>query len=245
MLTGCAEPCIVSRMTAYHFVGATLRDGRPVPTDGEWLEHNGEIRMCVSGLHASEHPFDALQYAPGEILCLVDIEGDIERQDDKLVGRRRSIVKRFNATELLWAFSRECALSVIHLWDAPDVVKQYIQTGDEALRAAARDAAWAAAWAAARDAAWYAARAAWDAARDAARDAAWYAAWDAASDAAWAAAWAAARAASDAARAAWDAASDAARAAARAASDAARAAARDAQRNQFKAAVDAAFEAIP
>ncbi len=217
MLTGCAEPYIVSRMTAYHFVGATLRDGRPVPADGEWLEHEGEIEMCVSGLHASEHPLDALQYAPGETLCLVDIEGDIEMQGDKVVGRRRRIVKRFDATELLWAFSRECALSVIHLWDAPDVVKQYLQTGDKALR----DAAWAAAWDVARDAAWAAARsAARAAAWAAARAAAWDVAWDVASAAAW----------DVASAAAWDVASAAARAA---------------QRDKFKAAVDAAFEALP
>ncbi len=238
MLTGYAEPCIVSRMTtAYHFVGATLRDGRPVPADGEWLEHAGEIEMYVSGLHASEHPFDALQYAPGEILCLVDIEGDLESQGDNVVGRRRRIVKRFDATELLWSFSRQCALSVIHMWEAPYVVKQYLQTGDEALRdaasdaakGAASDAAWAAAWAAAKGAAR-------GAARGAASDAAWAAARGAARDAAWAAARAAARGAAKGA------ASDAARGAAR---DAAWAAARGAQRNQFKAAVDAAFEAIP
>ena len=80
-----------------------------------------------------------------------------------------------------------------------------------ALRDAARAAAWRAAWGAARDAAWYAASdagrgaawsaaldsarwAAWRAASDAASDAAWRAASDAASDAAWRAAWGAVRA---------------------------------------------------
>ena len=53
-------------MKAYHFVGSTLRDGSPIPGDGEWLEHTGEVKICSSGLHASKHPFDALrpwQYA--------------------------------------------------------------------------------------------------------------------------------------------------------------------------------------
>lgn len=53
----------------YHFVGATLRDGRPVPQDGEWLEHAGPLVLCRSGLHASLHPFDALQYAKGATCC--------------------------------------------------------------------------------------------------------------------------------------------------------------------------------
>ena len=163
---------------AYHFVGDNLRDGRPVPPDGEWLVHDGPVRMCESGLHASRHPLDALTYAPGVIICLVDCD-DIKAEDgDKLVCRRRLIVARFDATDILRAFARQCALDVIHLWDAPQVVRDYL-TGDDSLRDAARDAA-RAAWAA-RDAAW-----------DAASAASWTAAW-AARDAAWDAAMAAQR----------------------------------------------------
>ena len=131
-------------MRAYHFCGATLRDGRPIPADGEWLEYGGPMVMCESGLHASLHPFDALQYAPGKTLCLVECDGDVEYQTDKLICRSRKIVARFDATELLWEMSRWCALQVIHLWDAPAVVREYLETGNESLRAAA----WAAAWAA-------------------------------------------------------------------------------------------------
>ncbi len=49
---------------AYHFVGDTLRDGRPIPADGEWLVHDGPVTICEAGLHASRHVFDALEYAP-------------------------------------------------------------------------------------------------------------------------------------------------------------------------------------
>ena len=180
-------------MLAWHFVGKTLRNGAPIPPDGEWLEHDGKIIMCQSGLHASVHPFDALKYAPGTTLCIVEVDGTIINDDDKLVASRRRIIARRDATTMLREFARTQALSVIHLWDAPDVVRQYLTTGDETLRAAARDAARAAA-----------SDAAWDAARAAASDAAWAAAWDAAWDAAWYAARAAARAA------AWYAARDAA-----------------------------------
>ena len=146
---------------AYHFVGDNLRDGCPVPPDGEWLVHDGPVRMCESGLHASRHPLDALTYAPGVILCLVDCD-DIKAEDgDKLVCRRRLIVARFDATDILRAFARQCALDVIHLWDAPQVVRDYLTTGDESLRDGTMDAARAAAW----DAAWDAAMAVWDAAR--------------------------------------------------------------------------------
>ena len=48
-----------------------------------------------------------------------------------------------------------CALDVIHLWNPPSIVIEYLKTGDEKIRAAASDAARAAAraatWAAAQN----------------------------------------------------------------------------------------------
>jgi len=195
---------------AYHFVGKTLRDGRPIPADGVWLEHEGPLVMCQQGLHASRRPADALKYAPGSTLCLVELDGEVIEEEDKIVARRRRIIARIDAEPLLWDYARWCALQAVHLWDSPDVVKQYLNTGDESLRSAARDAARDAARAAAGAAAGAAARAAWaaagsaavEAAGDAAGAAAW-AAWAAAGSAAVEAAWAAAGAAAwDAARAA-------------------------------------------
>lgn len=175
---------------AWHFAGATLRDGRPLPEDGKWLKHEGEIVMCETGLHASRRVIDALQYAPGSTICRVSCRKvEDERKDDKFVCRERRIDWRIeNGDAVLRAFARKAALSVIHLWNAPAIVRQYLETGDESIRDAAR---------AARDAA--------RDARAAARAAAMAAAMDAAMDAAWAArdaAWAARAAAWDAARAA-------------------------------------------
>jgi len=205
----------------YHFCGDKLRDGRPIPADGEWLVHDGPVTICETGLHASKHPWEALTYAPGATLCLVECEDIVDEHDDKFVCRRRKIIARFDATDMLWELSRWCALQVIHLWDVPPVVRQYLETGDESLRAAALAAARAAACGAAKAAA---GAAAWAAARDAARDAAWAAAGDAAWDAARAAALAAARAA------AWD-----------AAKAAAGDAAWDAQKTHFAQLVDVKF----
>ena len=148
----------MDKLFAFHFVGDTLRDGRPIPPDGVWLEHVGPIAMCESGLHASIEPFDALGYAPGATLCYVEVSGDIEHQTDKLVARRRRIISRIDATDLLSAFAREQALSVIHLWDAPTIVYQYLKTGDVSIRSTAWSAARSAAWSTAESAAWSAAR---------------------------------------------------------------------------------------
>jgi hypothetical protein len=170
----------------WHFVGETLRDGRPIPADGEWLEHKGPLELCESGLHFSLHPFDALRYAPGTTLCLVEIGGEVIMGDDKGVCSRRRIVARMDATEMLRYFARMQALSVVHLWDAPDVVLDWLMSGNEKIRAAA----WAAAWAAEVAAAWAAeGAAAWAAVGAAARGAAWAAAWAAARGAARGAAW--------------------------------------------------------
>ena len=154
-------------MLAWHFLAADARIaylGTPAHV-GLTLRHDGPLALCSSGLHASVRPLDALRYAPGPVACLVECGGETMHGSDKLVCRERTIVAMLDATELLRAFSRECALDVIHLWDAPPLVRRWLESGDENLR----DAAWAAAWAAARDAAWAAAGAA---ARAAAGDAA-------------------------------------------------------------------------
>lgn len=147
-------------MKAWHFVGDTLRDGRPIPADGETLVHDGPLEMCASGMHASVRIIDALQYAPGDTVCRVECGGTIVQGDDKLVCTERTILWRVDAEAMLRDFARRCALDVINLWDAPDVVVEYLRTGDESQRAAAKAAAWAAASAAARAAAWDAACAA-------------------------------------------------------------------------------------
>ena len=80
-------------MLAWHFLKADRKlryyDGREV-VDGEELEmkpvrsnsHDGgqitEPILCVSGMHASVKLRDALQYAPGLVLCRVDVTGDFE-----------------------------------------------------------------------------------------------------------------------------------------------------------------------
>ena len=165
------------RQCAWHFVGSTLRDGRPVPDNGVMLRHNGQLKVCSSGLHASSRLIDALKYAPGNNICRVRMSGEIQDHGDKMVASERTILWRVNGEDLLREFARLCALDVIHLWNAPYIVQSYLKSGDKSLRDAARDAASAAAWAAmtaanaAADGAANAANAAANAARDAAKDA--------------------------------------------------------------------------
>src|ERR1035437_4089048 len=192
----------------WHFADETetLRfgDGRKIKV-GTTHKVNCKPVLCESGLHASKTVFEALQYAPGNILFRVNLGGEIVHGGDKSVATERSYIARIDAEPILREFARKCTLKVIHLWNCPRIVKEYLEIGDETKRAAAWAPAWDAAWDAPRNAARAAARAAArDAAWDSARAAAGAAAWAAARDAAWDSARAAAGAA------AWDAAWDAA-----------------------------------
>ena len=159
-------------MIGWHFSTGKLGygDGREIII-GKTHKVKGPLELCACGLHASERIIDALQYAPGPMVYKVKLHGEILRGYDKACATRRTYIAGMDATNILRSFARQCALDVVHLWDAPDVVVKYLKTGDATLRDAARAAAWDAARAAAWDAAWAARDAAW-AARDAARDAA-------------------------------------------------------------------------
>jgi len=179
----------------WHFARAGNRlnydDGRPIII-GETHTVQGQLKLCEWGLHASKRILDALQYAPGPVIYRVRLSGEILVGNDKMCATERTYLWGYDATEILRAFARRCALDVVHLWDPPGVVLKYLKTGDESLRAAAWAAARAAAPHAARDAVWDAARIAAAriaaariaaeavaraaAAKAAARDAAWAAA---------------------------------------------------------------------
>jgi len=139
-------------MKAWHFVGDTLRNGGPIPADGELLAYNGNIKMCESGLHASIRLIDALKYAPGSTICRVDCDTIMEKGNDKLVCGYRTILWRVGGEELLRKFARLCALDVVDAWDCPSIVLQWLR-GDFAAESAAWSAAEFAAWSAAKFAA--------------------------------------------------------------------------------------------
>ena len=136
-------------------------DGRKILV-GETLTIEGEPVLCEHGLHASKRAIDALGYCRYDAcLCLVELGGTVVHGDDKSVATARTVVtmlSREQTNTLLAEFARWCALAVAHLWEMPEALRQYLETGDNSLRSAA----WHAAEAAARDAGWFAGR---DAAR--------------------------------------------------------------------------------
>ena len=216
-------------MLAWHFLSEDKRlgydDGRLVEV-GQTLECEGKPVLCDNGMHGSIRLIDALYYASGPIVCRVDIEGDVIEGEDKLCGRRRTVLWMLDATQILHEFACRCAEDALALVEQPDarsvaaiaakrkwlmgeITDEELDSAWDAARDASQDVALdAATWAAASAAAWAAvraaARSAAEAAAEAARSASW-AAWDTALDAAMDAMLYAARAASR------DAAQDAAR----------------------------------
>jgi hypothetical protein len=166
----------MSKQTYYYFCREDRKlrygDNRPIVV-GETLKVDCEPILCTQGLHASKRLIDALQYAPGSILCKVKLGGTVVHGEDKSAATERTVIAMADCTDILREFARRCALDVIHLWDAPDVVVEYLKTGNEDLRSAAGSAAWSTAGSAAGSAAW---SAAWSTATYAARSAATYAA---------------------------------------------------------------------
>ena len=203
----------------WHFANETetLRfgDGRKIEV-GTTHKVDCTPILCKLGLHASKIVREALNYAPGNILFRVQLGGKIIHGDDKSVATSRKYLARVDAELILREFARKCALQVIHLWKCPQVVQDYLESGDESLRSAARSTARSTA----ESAAWSAARstaesAAYSATESAAYSAAWSAAESAAESAAYSAAYSATR------RVAWSAARSAAWSAARSAAESA------------------------
>ena len=177
----------VKRIRAWHFCSdGKLRDGKKVVV-GKTYTVKGPLVMCEHGLHWSRRIIDALQYAPGSTICLVEAWGDTQEQSDKGVSTHRKVLAKVNGEKLLRLFAADCAEEALTLckvtdkrsWQAVEVARKYANgkaTKEElaTARAAARAASRAAAGAASRAASWDAAGdAAWAAARDAAGDAAW------------------------------------------------------------------------
>jgi len=137
----------MNTIKAWHFATSNKKlcygDSRPVRRNVRYFARpkNKELELCHHGMHGSLNILDALKYAPGNVITWCEFGGQIIYGKDKLVADWRKPLWVYNATLILQEFSRWCALQVAHLWKCPDVVKQYLETGDEALREKYRKAA--------------------------------------------------------------------------------------------------------
>ena len=138
-------------MNAYWFSkkdGCTQHQAEPAVV-GKTDTYTGEIVPCHSGLHASPTPWDALTYAPGPIIWVVDIPDNAishENPIDKYAASSRKYLFKLDTTKILRQFAAQCALDVFDKWSPPDVVREYIEgTARGEDKSSIRDAAWGAA----------------------------------------------------------------------------------------------------
>lgn len=126
-------------MKAYWFSdGDKLGYGdKRIPAVGVTNKYDGNPVRRKPGLLASPHPFEALQFAQGSTMWLVECGGRVVQCEGEIVCTERTYLKRLDAEPVLREFARWCALQVIHLWDAPAVVLRYLEMGDEAVRSVA------------------------------------------------------------------------------------------------------------
>jgi hypothetical protein len=143
----------VTKRNAWHFLTSqwTAHAGFKVEV-GALYTMEPPIVPCSRGFHASVRCIDALKYAPGPVITLVECGGTIVDHGspaDKFACSERRALWGYDATAELRYFARWCALEVIHLWpNAPEVVREYLESGDESIREEARKAAYAAYYAA-------------------------------------------------------------------------------------------------
>lgn len=158
---------------------------------GEKLGVKPPLQMCHRGLHASERLIDALYYAPGPIVCRIQLSGEILHDTDKACAEYRRVVWMYDASRVLHEFACVVAERALlkereagrepdkRSWDAIQAKKDWMAgiISDDELCAAER-AAWSVGWSVGWNVGW-----------NAVRSVGWSLAWGAVKSVGWSLGW--------------------------------------------------------
>jgi len=115
----------------WHFLRQDCRlsfgDGRLIRA-GTTVTVPGPPVLYARGLHASRRVMDALQLAPGPVVCRVVVSGEIVKEDDIFAGTRRYV-----KNDVLWA-----AVAAKRAWLADEITDEQLQMAFIAARSVAR-----------------------------------------------------------------------------------------------------------
>lgn len=131
-----------------------------VADDSRDRPHAGQIEECAThrecdghtGLGAADGALMALHRGRGSVACIVRLSGEGRAEFDPAFGANwvyateRTYLRVIDARDVLDRFAHRRALDVAHLWNAPPLVRRYLETGDDRLRKEARRLAGHALW---------------------------------------------------------------------------------------------------
>ena len=107
-------------MKAYYFLrkDMTSGSGHEEPWKvGEARRIEGHIALCERGYHSSPTPAMALEYAPGSMLCLVDVSKPVQKDSDKQVSRKRTLLAAINVEHILYDLACRFAEDVLQIFE--------------------------------------------------------------------------------------------------------------------------------
>ena len=154
---------MTQKWIGWHFLSAdrmTRFEPRVKVRKGSLLHETRRLVMCNVGLHASLRAIDALKYAPGPIVCRVELRGERIDDEEKSCASERKVIAIADATMTLHEFACWCAETALRRerkagrepdkrsWNAVRVKRRWLRgdaTDDEL--ESARATAWVAAWA--------------------------------------------------------------------------------------------------
>ena len=101
------------------------------PAVGLMETYAGSLIFDTCGLIAYAHPYTALvgkfAYGPKAWLHRAHMGGRIVGDDRTILSTKRVILESRDASDVLRIFAASCAHKVVHLWDAPEAVRMYLE----------------------------------------------------------------------------------------------------------------------
>ena len=146
-------------MIAYHFLreDMTAGSGEEVAWSvGEERTIEGDLALCDRGYHSAPSWWDALQYAPGPVACIVEITKPEAKDESKQVSRTRKLIAAKNVSKELRLFAcdqAEAALKQANVtdevpWSTIEIARRFAEgmaTSEELASARTSSSAWASA----------------------------------------------------------------------------------------------------
>ena len=127
----------MSQQLYWHCATENMRlghdDGRKIQA-GQTLQVRRPLKLRNCGLHACENIMNALEFFREPNICRVTLSGNILHDKTLWVASKRTYLWHVDGRKFLPEYIRWCALQVAHLWCAPDIVIQYLKTGNQALQ---------------------------------------------------------------------------------------------------------------